>query len=154
MINHAANAGDPGALEMVFFAYATGHYESGPARLDVERDPARSMAAFRALKAVGAYRLESRYEPDYLAQVDESIDRELSMLSDADKSRMAEMEKAYTRAYLAERRESSILDEISNELPEQACAKVDARGNGNRSAFASSADLLPSTVPRPAHRGS
>ncbi len=123
MINHAADSGDPAALLSIYITYSSGFIETGSSpRVQLERDPVKAIAAFRALLTVDDFYLKSRYTPYDIANAEKSIKRRLSTLNNADRVRLAEMEDAYILSYRAERRTSSIEDEFLNELPEQACS--------------------------------
>lgn len=130
IMNDAAESGDPKALEMIFVTYSTGRLAYTRPRATVDIDPVKAIAAFRALVSVGDYYFRSRYEPEYFAEIEKSNERIFSGLSEADKARIAQRERAYIRSYLAENRTSSVEEELFNELPEQACAKVDAPNRG------------------------
>ena len=123
MINRAADAGDPAALESIYFAYSADYFETGAKSSNLSRDNVKAIAAFHALLSVDDYYLKSRYTPYDFANAEKSIKRRVSMLSDSDRTRLTEMEDNYIRAYRSERRASSIGDELINELPEQACAE-------------------------------
>jgi hypothetical protein len=130
IMNDAAEYGDPKALEMIFVTYSTGRLAYTRPRATVDVDPVKAIAAFRALVSVGDYYFRSRYEPAYFAEIEKSNERIVSGLSEADKARIAERERAYILAYRAENRTNSVEEELFNELPEQACAKVDAPNQG------------------------
>lgn len=130
IMNDAAESGDPKALEMIFVTYSTGRLAYTRPRAVVDVDPVKAIAAFRALVSVGDYYFRSRYDPGYFAEVEKSNERIVSGLSEADKARIAERERAYIRSYRAENRTNSVEEELFNELPEQACAKVDAQNQG------------------------
>jgi hypothetical protein len=130
IMNDAADSGDPRALEMIFVTYSTGLLVYAHPRVEVDADPVKAIAAFRALASVGDYYFRSRYEPEYFAEVEKSNERIVSGLSQADKARIAERERAYILAYRAEKRTNSVEEELFNELPDQACAKLDTQNQG------------------------
>lgn len=124
MMNHAADAGDPDALNAIFFSYSAGIIYTPFNKANLRVDPVKSIAAFRALLSVDEYFLKSRYSAHFFTEAEKSIKSRFAMLNDADKIRLAEMEDAYIRAYRAERRAHGIEEELFNELPEKACADI------------------------------
>jgi hypothetical protein len=131
MMSHAADTGDPDALNAIFFSYSVGLIHTPYNTIALRPDPVKAIAAFRALMKVDAYFLKSRYTAYFFSEAEKSIESTLSTLNDADKTRIAEMEDAYIRAYRAKRRARSIDEDILNELPQEACADSENQGTYN-----------------------
>ncbi|GEM_PF-1405538 len=122
MLNLAAEAGDPVAIKAIYSIYATGAISTSFDRVKVRRDDVKSVAAYKALEAVGDFRLKARSSAGEIEQARKDIDETVSGFGQAEQIRLAKLKEKYVRAYRSKKRPDSIREELFDTLPEQACA--------------------------------
>jgi hypothetical protein len=89
MLNRAAEAGVYEAIRGVYLAYSRGAIETTVGELQVERDPAKAVAAARALMAHAV--------ASEKAELEKSIAEMMAAMGQGQRSRIAELEKKYRK---------------------------------------------------------
>jgi hypothetical protein len=123
MLNRAAEAGSLNAISSVADAYGSGYIISAFDNIPVKQDDAKTIAAMRALIAIGGHALRKKMTPDDIASTQEWIQFAMSGMSQAELRRTADLESAYVRAYHASGAENSLTHDLLDDFPEESCAE-------------------------------
>jgi len=120
MLNRAAEAGIPEAVKGVYYAYAQGEIISAMGNLKIREDRVKSLAAFRALQ-LNAEEADKRI-------AEESLNRDLALLSAPELSRFWQLTTLYSASSKETAKELQFVENVLDDFPEKACAKKTAPG--------------------------
>lgn len=113
MLNRAAEAGDPEALRAIHNAYSNGYITSAMGTLEVEKDQAKSIAAYLAM---------SRYAGiDDRKIMEQTIEREVAQMSSAEVSRFSRLESLYSSPGRNNATDPEQGERVIDDFPEKAC---------------------------------
>jgi hypothetical protein len=131
MLNRAAESGELSAIEQISSAYAMGAITSAMGNLPIKADELKFLAASHALTLIRDDLKKRRLPVDYFddQELRVTIRSRMAGMRKEELSRFSRLTSTYYRAYRARYAESDDNFAPLDELPERACASVEATLN-------------------------